>query len=309
VRQPGCYVLTYHRTGANRHGFKTISADVFRDQMRWLRSNCTPIAPAELRSSAVGGDRRKPPVLVTFDDGYRDYHDVAYPILREQGIPAINFVSTYFIDSGAHFWWDIVDLALQAATKPSMEAPWEPGLRRVLDSTGRPQVRVAAIRWIKAGPDAERDTRLGAFLDALGVRRTDLGCERQVMNWDEVRAVAGLTVIGAHTHTHPLLSRIGGEQLTWEIEQCRDRIAAQTGGVPRLFAYPGGAVTPAATQLLYSLGFEMAFGAVHDINTGSTDWMDIRRMHAPSSAHQLAFQLSGLWSDRRPAGTAAAGAA
>ena len=289
----------YHRVGANPYGFKNVSVDAFRDQMRWLREHCTPIHPSELRQQAATGGRLKPPVLVTFDDGYRDYLEVASPILREFRIPAVNFISTLYADTGALFWWDVVHLAVEASTRHSVSLPYE---REAIPLTraGRTAAKLAIRRQIWSRPDAERESTLDAFLDALDVKRADLACDRQVMTWDEIRQTTEWTTVGGHTHSHPLMSRIGTAALHDEVRTCRSRIAAEVGTAPTEFAYPAGAVTEEAKSVLRHHGFDTAYSNTQGINNGTIDWMAVRRMHVPDAAEQLRFMLSGLWSDRRP---------
>jgi len=50
--------------------------------MQWLRAHCDPIGPDALVERSRSPRRTKPAVLVTFDDGYRSYHDLAYPVLK-----------------------------------------------------------------------------------------------------------------------------------------------------------------------------------------------------------------------------------
>lgn len=45
-------------------------------------------------------------VLITFDDGYADNHELAAPILAEYGLPAIFFLTAGYIGTGKSFWWD-----------------------------------------------------------------------------------------------------------------------------------------------------------------------------------------------------------
>lgn len=46
----------------------------------------------------------KPKLLLTFDDGYSDFHDVIAPILKQKGIYAINFINPKFIDNKDLMW-------------------------------------------------------------------------------------------------------------------------------------------------------------------------------------------------------------
>jgi peptidoglycan/xylan/chitin deacetylase (PgdA/CDA1 family) len=294
MRNGGCAVLTYHRVGMNRQGFKHIPADVFRRQMHWLRAHCAIVAPADFREACGGGGRARPSVLVTFDDGYRDYHDVAYPILEELGIPAVNFVATGFADNPERlFWWDEVDLATRGSTRTRVELPWPDMPPVTLDHAGRERLRMDIRRRVWSRPDAEREETLAAFRDALGVRLTDLRIERQVMTWDEIRAVSELTTIGGHTHTHPLMSRVDEPRLRIEVATCRERIAAHTA-VPAMFAYPSGATSEAAKRVVREEGFETAFSDERGFNDARTDWMAARRINAPADVGQLGYLLSGL---------------
>ena len=44
-------------------------------------------------------------VCLTFDDGYQDNHDIAYPMLRRLEVPFAVYVTTGFIDNRLPMWW------------------------------------------------------------------------------------------------------------------------------------------------------------------------------------------------------------
>ena len=46
--------------------------------------------------------------MITFDDGYLDNYQYAFPILRDLGLPAVVFLTTDFVDGVHHFYWDHV---------------------------------------------------------------------------------------------------------------------------------------------------------------------------------------------------------
>lgn len=46
-----------------------------------------------------------PFVCLTFDDGYQDNYDIAYPILKQEEVPFAIYVTTGFIDNRHPMWW------------------------------------------------------------------------------------------------------------------------------------------------------------------------------------------------------------
>jgi hypothetical protein len=158
VRRRPCVVLAYHRIADRRSDFSHVPLHIFRAQMEWIRRHCTVLALHDLRSAARTGD--KPRVLITFDDGYRDYYELAYPVLKSLDIPAITFLSTRFIDDGGLFWWDVLTLAVQASRKTSIEIPWAPQRVYRLDGDGKRVVRTLYATRIAAAPDAARASML-----------------------------------------------------------------------------------------------------------------------------------------------------
>ena len=123
-------------------------------------------------------------MLVTFDDGYRDYHDLAYPVLERLSIPAVVFLATSFLDDGGMMWTETVEWAARNTRRDRMNLPWS-GEQVVLSDAG---TRVAATRQacahLKTLSDGERRRLLPALLRELGdPPRPD----RQMLSWDEVR--------------------------------------------------------------------------------------------------------------------------
>lgn len=51
------------------------------------------------------GRTKRPFVCLTFDDGYQDNYDIAYPILKQTNVPFAIYVTTGFIDNRLPMWW------------------------------------------------------------------------------------------------------------------------------------------------------------------------------------------------------------
>jgi peptidoglycan/xylan/chitin deacetylase (PgdA/CDA1 family) len=288
LRKPGVIVLTYHRIlGADR-SLVGIPVENFAAEMRWVRDNCDPIRPEAIVERARQPRGARPAVLVTFDDGYRDYHDLAYPVLKALRIPAVVFLATSFMDAGGMLWTDEVQLAAQGTTKDRATLPWGDGGGATVelpDAAARAALGERARAHLKKLPNEARRAALDALLAELG---RPPARDRQMLSWDEVRAASELTIWGGHTHNHPILSRLPADQAEGEIRTCRDRIAAETGKTPTTFAYPNGQpadYTEETKAILRSNGFSLAFSTSRGIAGPDSDWMAIKRL--PGEANNV----------------------
>lgn len=282
LREPGVTVLMYHRITRSGDPFPGLDVEMFRAQMKWLRDRCTVIRSVDLLEACRGPRRGRPAVLVTFDDGYRDYHDNAYPVLQELGLPAVVFVATSFIDGGGMIWTDEVHWACRASDVERVRLPWNGESTFDLKRPGeRDRLTAACKRYLKDVPDRERVDWQGRLLDVLGVRGREGEAGRQMMTWDEVRATMPGTEYGGHTHGHPILSQLDAAGMEREIRLCRERIERETGAPPRTFAYPNGRAVDYnadTKRLLREHGFELAFTTVEGINGSTVDPLEIRRV-------------------------------
>src|SRR6185503_3429530 len=233
-------VLTYHRVGLATDPFPYLDVTDFSAQMEWLSRTCNIVAPEELRARANWGAPSRPNVLVTFDDGYRNYFDHAYPVLKRFRIRALNFLCTRFNDDTKLMgWWDRLHLAVSRSLVPRVRLPWSDDVFE-LDDAGRAAFLCTVKAYIKQQPERDKEGIIQSILGLLEVDRDSLSTYRQTMSWDEVRAASEFTVFGGHTHNHSIVSRLDLEALDDEVRTCRDRIASETGTAPDMFAYPNG---------------------------------------------------------------------
>ena len=81
-----------------------------------------------------------------------------------------------------------------------------------------------------------------------------------LLDWEGLQAIANAGIeIGAHTRTHPNLTRLGCDRAERELVDCKLRIEAQVGVAVRSFAYPYGATSP-TLQRIASRHFDAAVG-------------------------------------------------
>jgi peptidoglycan/xylan/chitin deacetylase (PgdA/CDA1 family) len=90
----GTSVLMYHSVGNNSEFF-TVTKESFEKQMKYLKDrNFSVISLRELADQIKNGKPIANTVAITFDDGYKDNIEFAYPVLKKYGFPAAIFVTT-----------------------------------------------------------------------------------------------------------------------------------------------------------------------------------------------------------------------
>ncbi|MBM3695449.1 MAG: hypothetical protein FJW79_05905 [Actinobacteria bacterium] len=263
-------VLAYHRV-ADPHaaGFDSYRRNVsatpaeFAAQMDYVAEHFHPVSLEQVEAALDGGPglpRR--PLLVTFDDGYRDNLTAAWPALQERGIPMTVFLATGFIGGGEGFPWDRAawcfrHTALRHATLPVV------GERSWAAAEEREAVLGAWLEALKRLPDAAREEALEALPGTLGVALPDDAFPNLCLTWGEVREMAGAGVsFGAHTEQHPILTRVPPERARSEVRGSRRRLEDELGTAVRTFAYPNGGradVDETTVRLLSEEGFRLGF--------------------------------------------------
>ncbi len=96
-REPGLLLLGYHRIGAGMEREMDVSTPTFREQMRYLAEH-REVVPLEDGMLRMGAPLERDLFAITFDDGYGEVYDNAWPVLRELRLPATLFLATGFVE-------------------------------------------------------------------------------------------------------------------------------------------------------------------------------------------------------------------
>ena len=281
LRSPWLPVLTYHRIAkadpATRFDDGVIDAtpEMFDRQLSLLRRWFNVLGMEDVFAFRAGKSLPKNPVLITFDDGYKDNFQAALPILQRHGLKATFFVATDYIDQRRLFWWDRLNLLVKSSTKETVELSYPSKL--VLSLRTEEARRYAIARFIHI-VKVEEALELDRFLDevtrACGVALAD-GEERRMadsllMTWDEVRALraAGMDV-QSHTRSHRTLQTLPLGQLGHELGGSREVLEHALGTRVRALSYPVGrgvAGSPDIRAAVRAAGDELGFSNTTGIN-------------------------------------------
>jgi peptidoglycan/xylan/chitin deacetylase (PgdA/CDA1 family) len=273
-------IMIFHRVLPEPDALMPLEPDAatFAKRMARVREWFNVVPLDEAVTSLQGRSLPERALAVTFDDGYADNHDVAFPILRELGIPATFFVATAYLDGGC-MWNDQIIEALRHHDGDVLDLG-DIGLGRT--STGSAIERVAAIERIlgalKYRPPPERAAIAGEIARrTAATERADL-----MMTRAQVRGLArGGMTIGAHTATHPILAHLDAAEARREIATGKQDLEAITDRPVTLFAYPNGKpnkdYTIANVEQVRELGFLAACSTAPGVAAPGDDLLQLPR--------------------------------
>jgi peptidoglycan/xylan/chitin deacetylase (PgdA/CDA1 family) len=242
-------------------------------------------------------DPGRPLLAITFDDGQRDNHRHARPVLAAHGVHASFFVVARSAEHGEPLWHDRLGYGLRAwldRARPQAAA-WIRGIG-ASDLGG-------AIQRTKALDPAGIATRVAEVEAALG--GSAVPAWDGMMGWDELRELAAEGhEVGSHSLSHPILPLCNDLELGDEIAGSRRALEAALGTGVDSFCYPNGdhddRVAAAVAAAGYRYAVTTSWGRV---DRGSSPFRlrrcDIQGATARASTGalstaRLAWRLSGL---------------
>ena len=238
-RRAKLIILIYHRVLPAADGIlhDEIEARSFERQMQLLAAefNVLPLGEAAERLKTQSLPPRA--VCITFDDGYANNEQVAFPILKRHGLRATFFISTGFA-AGAVMFNDAIIESVRSARAGEHDLT-SLGLGRfdLSDNSRRRAAVDTLIRALKYRTLPERRTLLEQISGAFGsTPASDL-----MMNSEQIRKlhVEGME-IGAHTVNHPILMSISDTEARAEILDSKHALEDITRSPVTVFAYPNG---------------------------------------------------------------------
>ncbi len=268
----GVLTLTYHRVmpaPGPRHftGVWSSTPEQFAAHLDQLTATCDVVDTASVSRLR---DVRGRHVAITFDDGYRDVYDHAFPALLARRLPATLFLTTGVLDGTLVPWWDQIAWLHHGIVGSARRRFGD--LDEVIERYRRSHPSVAA-----------------SVLDELAAAsvRTPLTVAQirdEWISWDMARELAGGGVaIEAHTVSHPVMSRLSSAEQLGEIAGSAERIAEEIGRRPRAFAYPVGqrdSFDERSRQAARRAGIREAYSLYGGPTTNARAWdpLDVRRI-------------------------------
>jgi len=277
-------ILTYHRVVSDQmprdeciQPGMYVRERSFEAHIAYLRKRFDIISLHELldlwRTNRLKNDRCY--CVITFDDGWRDNYQCAFPVLMKYRIPATIFLATDYIGTARWFWPDQMMLLLEKGRQDTTGAGDRQAFSTVLAETigvtlsqadrvfrhgesGDPIDPDAIIEFCK---EVEVD-RICQIIDRLSrALHMEPPTQRVLLNWDEVREMAGKGVtFGSHSCSHRIMTLIPLSEARTELINSRQALLQQGIKPVPVFCYPNGNFNQDIQALVRECGYDAAVG-------------------------------------------------
>jgi peptidoglycan/xylan/chitin deacetylase (PgdA/CDA1 family) len=281
-------VLNYHRV-MNPHectfdrGVISASPDQFYEQAAYFKSHFHVTGLPELLEQMDSG---KPlqgfRTMITFDDGYVDNYQNAFPILRSLGLPAVFFLPTSYIGTTRVPWWDQIANLLRRSSNTTIRLDYPEERTFELDKTSLEE-SIRQVLLLYKSPGVHDTERFVEMLEReCGVPRLECAEPPLFMNWEQGREMlANGMEIGSHTHSHRILSKLSEEGQIEEMSKSRELLERHLNTQLKSLAIPVGGLhcfNESTERALRVTRYQMAFSFYGGINRGNgLQRFDIKR--------------------------------
>lgn len=315
-------ILTYHRVVSDHMVREEhiqpgmyVRGQTFEAHIEYLRKRFEIISLDELlelwKTKQLKSHRSY--CVITFDDGWKDNYQFAFPVLEKYQIPATIFLVTDFIGTARWFWPDHMMLLLEKARQCGTKAADRKAFSSVLEETIEVTLPEAdrTFKRIESGDSIDPDAiievykkieveRMPEIVDRLSrALHLDLPTHPVLLNWDEVREMSekGVT-FGSHSSSHRIMTQIPLSEVKTELTDSRKMLLQQGINPVPVFCYPNGNFDRGIQEQVRDAGYLAAVGCEVGLERDKpSDLFALRRisLHEDTSASipLLAFALSG----------------
>ncbi len=277
------YIIPYHMIVDKTNGFypETSTRD-FEKQIVHFAKNYKIISLNEIVERIKNKRSLRRCVAITFDDGFRDNYEIAYPILKKYNVPATIFLTTGYINSGTAPWFIKLRYIFMQTAKTHIHLSHNGAIISHPMHT-KDEKFVASDRamvHLKNCPDNDRLPLLDRLCEQLGVNEFN-GLNNLMLTWDQIKEMAenGIS-FGTHTVSHPILSRTSLEMAEREIRESKRTIEEKIGKSVTSFAYPFGKKSQYSSALfpiLLDFEFKCAVTTETEPNTHRVNLFELNR--------------------------------
>lgn len=254
-------ILNFHRV--RPHGLPSdpfdscpsISVELFKEILFYLKKHYEIVS---VRNFCKRIDQLQPLAAITFDDGWQDNYEIAFPILQELKIPATIFMTTGKIGSSEPFWQQklgkLFSFVVYEGEKEDQEK-----LRRILRVDEAEALNSDLYKKIVGQWKSRKHSEINAKLNIDGWSKKILSFERALfLSSDDLREMASRNIdFGSHTVNHVILTNECDATVESELVESKKALEEIVGKPVDMLAYPDGDFSSKIIRRAETYGYKL----------------------------------------------------
>jgi peptidoglycan/xylan/chitin deacetylase (PgdA/CDA1 family) len=254
ARRGRALVLNLHRVSPERNAFwAPMTPEAFSSLVDHLAATCEVLTLDQLEARKTS---TSPRVVLSFDDGCRDFVEYAMPILARRGLRVNHNVIARSVESGQPPWVIQILDALNVASTRRIQALDVPGFDLRLqgsDELAKTRYGTGLTGYLKALPRVAREsvcTDITALID-----ETNSDAFTPMMSRADVESAAGVHDIGSHSYDHEAMANLSDAEFATDLDRC-SQFFGQLGLPMTTYAFPYGSHRPSQIQIARASGIK-----------------------------------------------------
>lgn len=286
-------ILAYHRVN-NEDYIKNnvlkqplyVSDRVLELHLSWLTANLRIVTLSEI----VKRIRQREPwddalCAITFDDGWYDNYEFAFPVLRKYNAPGTIFVVGGEVGLSEPNCWDICFEIVQHKRQLPQHLTGISGLDEILylntrNTIEKARVAVNIIRTLKAEEFDRVNERLTAYYYNDIPQTRSINEKYKKLSWSDMKEMQNYGVdFGYHSLSHRMLSNLPRERLLAELDLPSEVALQHNVKLANVFSYPDGKYNEEVVKVLNEKGYVGATSLVNGFNSLDTQAFELKRFN------------------------------
>jgi len=271
------YIIAYHRVVPQSKALNLrmqnsmwVSPETFSNDIDWMLKHGDIVNLDTILDFNI--QNKKPLFSITFDDGWVDNYETAYPILNSYSIPATIFLVTDTVGTGNFFW---VEDFLYKISAIFIDGNPEDTLHKLKLCANKYNIQACkendelqsfAEHFIEQIKPMERNSRINILQETYKTLQLDPDpIQGEILTWDQISEMHENNIeFGSHTHTHEILQYSSEKTALNELETSKKIIDKKLNDQIKYFCYPNARYNDDSPKHVRNSGYSHAF-RIHDL--------------------------------------------
>ena len=272
-----------------------LSKSSFRKQLGYLqRKGYSFISMTKLVNKINNGEKLGKNVALTFDDGFQNIINNAYPIIREFNARGCFYLVSGLIGTDQLLWTDQVETVVRNHSTGSINFSFKG--QAINYPLGNKMLSEHAMTDIKRKlRRLANKERLEHLMQFESIKLTDIPEEFKIADWEQINELdPELIEIGNHTKNHPECAKLtSSEELEEEILLSKKEIENNTGRRVEHFCYPSNSYNKRVIDKVQQSGYKSAVTVDGGFIDNHSNLFKLNRVSPEESLIQFKTRISG----------------